>query len=83
MTKKNKEIKKKGREETHPPLRDESNRDEVPFLIIGCRGHPCPRRCGTHGGFHIKSNDLPSQVLYVHEDLLPQIADCLFIHALA
>jgi hypothetical protein len=24
------------------------------FLISGCRGHPCPRRCGTHGGFHIK-----------------------------
>src|SRR5271156_1162857 len=21
-------------------------------LNPGCRGHPCPRRCGTHGGFH-------------------------------
>src|SRR5277367_5055370 len=21
-------------------------------LIPGCRGHPCPGRCGTHGGFH-------------------------------
>src|SRR5208282_2400548 len=20
----------------------------------GCRGHPCPRRCGTHGGFRIQ-----------------------------
>src|ERR1019366_2215512 len=23
-------------------------------LNIGCRGHPCPRKCETHGGFHIK-----------------------------
>src|SRR5580693_1304113 len=22
-------------------------------LNTGCRGHPCPRRCGTHGGFCI------------------------------
>src|SRR5277367_7091484 len=21
-------------------------------LNPGCRGHPCPGRCGTHGGFH-------------------------------
>src|SRR5271166_63561 len=30
-----------------------SNRDEVPhlfFLSTGCRGHPCPRKCETHGG---------------------------------
>jgi hypothetical protein len=26
---------------------------------IGYRGHPCPRRRGTHGGFHIQSSDLP------------------------
>src|ERR1019366_8815679 len=25
----------------------------------GCRGHPCPRRCGTHGGFRIQQSDLP------------------------
>src|SRR5579864_8393047 len=25
------------------------------YLYPGCRGHPCPRRCGTHGGFHIKN----------------------------
>ena len=24
------------------------------FPFTGCRGHPCPRRCGTHGGFHIQ-----------------------------
>src|SRR5258708_24052480 len=24
-------------------------------ISTGCRGHPCPRRCGTHGGFCIKS----------------------------
>src|ERR1700731_1700853 len=38
-----------------------SNRDEVPhlFLILRCRGYPCPRKCETHGGFHIKSSDLP------------------------
>src|SRR5258708_9443482 len=29
------------------------------FFFTGCRGHPCPRRCGTHGGFRIKSSDLP------------------------
>ena len=36
-----------------------SNRDEVPhpaavpiFFNIGCRSHPCPRKCETHGGFH-------------------------------
>jgi hypothetical protein len=23
-------------------------------LFTGCRGYPCPRRCGTHGGFRIK-----------------------------
>src|ERR1700685_1385855 len=36
---------------------DKSNRDEVPppSLNAGCRGHPCPRRRGTHGGFHIQS----------------------------
>src|ERR1700684_4569093 len=30
-------------------------RSPASFLTTGCRGHPCPRRCGTHGGFHIKS----------------------------
>src|SRR5271154_2306947 len=25
------------------------------FPITGCRGHPCPGRRGTHGGFHIQS----------------------------
>ena len=23
--------------------------------ITGCRGHPCPRKRETHGGFHVKS----------------------------
>jgi len=29
---------------------------KVPRLhpVTGCRGHPCPRRCGTHGGCRIK-----------------------------
>src|SRR6202790_1163938 len=26
----------------------------------GCRGHPCPRKFETHGGFQIKSSDLLS-----------------------
>ncbi len=65
MTKKNKEIKKKGREETHPPLRDESNRDEVPHLFLSQGAgaplpkevrNPSPRRTG---GFHIKNKVLP------------------------
>src|SRR5580693_5249331 len=24
------------------------------FLDTGCRGHPCPRKRETHGGFHIQ-----------------------------
>ena len=28
-------------------------------ISTGCRGHPCPRKRETHGGFHIKSSDLP------------------------
>src|ERR1700722_2848776 len=27
-----------------------------PSLNTGCRGHPCPRKRETHGGFHIKSS---------------------------
>src|SRR5260370_36237765 len=40
-------------------LKKSSNRDEVPHLslTIGCRGHPCPRRRETHGGFHIQSSE--------------------------
>src|SRR5260370_4558644 len=28
-------------------------------ISTGCRGHPCPRRCGTHGGLRIQLSDLP------------------------
>ena len=28
------------------------------FLNTGCRGHPCPRKRETHGGFHIQSSEL-------------------------
>src|SRR5271163_3768879 len=61
----------------HPPLRvglsltgrgkkgpNPSNRDEVPhlsFLNTGCRGHPCPRRCGTQAGSTL--NQLPPSSL--------------------
>src|SRR6202453_3292130 len=40
---------------TSNPTHFQQGRSPASFLIIGCRGHPCPRRCGTHGGFHIKS----------------------------
>src|SRR5271156_3052251 len=56
-------------------------------ISTGCRGHPCPRRCGTHGGFRIKSSDLPFPVLplrqsqhaladYVVLDLIRPGVDC-------
>src|SRR5258705_9241204 len=50
------EIKKKVAKESKLFCAMTSNRDEVPHLCLntGGRGHPCPRRCGTHGGFHIK-----------------------------
>src|ERR1700730_437767 len=28
-------------------------------ISTGCRGHPCPRKRETHGGFHIQSSELP------------------------
>src|SRR5258708_2862571 len=34
------------------PLTFEQGRSPASVLITGCRGHPCPRKCETHGGFH-------------------------------
>ena len=33
-------------------------------LNIGCRGHPCRRKCETHRGFHIQSSVFPPHPCY-------------------
>src|SRR5258708_1009731 len=35
-------------------------------LFTGCRGHPCPGRCGTHGGFRIQSNECRPSTLRIN-----------------
>src|SRR5208283_42850 len=43
----------------HSPLTRSNRAKPASFLSIGCRGHPCPRKCETHGGFHIQFSDFP------------------------
>src|ERR1700721_4704167 len=38
------------------------------FFPLRCRGYPCPRKCETHGGFHIKLTFLNLRILiYAHQ----------------
>src|ERR1700688_4014611 len=49
------------------PLKESSNRDEVPHLIFGlrCSGYPCPRKRETHGGFHIQLRSSPPLLFFL------------------
>jgi hypothetical protein len=42
---------------TIKPIRYQQQEVRHALMNTGCRGHPCPRKRETHGGFHIKSSE--------------------------